>query len=142
VAVSSYLPETAGGTVVGAGFPDEASAGAALELLASSGVRWQDISVIARDAAVAERVAGQRAWTPQRSAKGLARLLRGRLPSELRRRFSNDLRAGRIVLIVAADGQPADTIAALLVQAKGEHLADWWQSPAALFAPPELAGPF
>jgi hypothetical protein len=144
VAVSSYLPETAGGVVVGSSFPDEAAAGAAIDLLRSSGVRHQDISVIARDAKLARRIAGDRAWTPSRSANGLlARLLPGsRLPSALRRRYRDALRAGRVVIVVAADGQPADTIAALFAQAKGERVEQWWQEPAALFAPPELAGPF
>ncbi len=142
MAVSSYLPDVAGGIVVAASFPDEVAASACLALLASSGVRAQDISVIARDGAIAERLAGDRAWTPARSAKGIARFLPSRLPSELRRRYESAVRDGRIVVIVAADGQPPDTLAALFAQAKGEHVEQWWQPPADLFAPPELAGPF
>jgi hypothetical protein len=141
--VSSYLSETAGGVVVGSSFADEAAAGAALDLLRSSGVRSQDISVIARDAKRADRIAADRAWSPSRNASGLRRLLPGSgLPSDVRRRYRDALRAGRIVVVVAADGQPADTIAALFAQAKGEGIEQWWQAPAALFAPPELAGPF
>jgi hypothetical protein len=142
VAVSSYLSDVAGGVVVAALFRDEGAANAAVELLASSGVRWQDISVIARDDALAERLAAQRAWTPQRNAKGLRRLLRADLPSELRKRYGRPLREGAIVIVVAADGQPPDTLAALFAQANGERVEQWWQEPASLFAPPDLAGPF
>ncbi len=128
--------------VVGASFPDEAPASAALDLLASSGVRAQDISVIARDASVADRVAGQRAWTPARG-RGLRRLLPGNgVPSEVRARYGSATRDGHLVVVVAADGQPADTIAALLAQASGHRIEQWWQPPSSLFAPPELAGPF
>jgi hypothetical protein len=98
--------------------------------------------VVARDAGLAERLAGDRAWTPERNAKGLARLLPGRMPSELKRRYAAALRTGHVVVVVAADGQPPDTLAALLAQAKGTTIEQWWQTPAALFAPPELAGPF
>jgi hypothetical protein len=144
VAVSSYLRETAGGVVVACAFADEAAASSAIDLLRSSGVRHQDVSVIARDGGLAVRIAGDRAWTPARNSNGfLAKLLPGpRLPSDLRRRYGEALRAGRIVVIAAADGQPPDTIAALFAQAKGDRIEQWWQAPADLFAPPELAGPF
>ena len=142
MAVSSYLPDTAGGVVVGASFPNEAAASAALALLASSGVRPQDISVMAREGALAERLAADRAWTPSRNAKGLVRLMPARLPSELRRRYGSAMRDGHVIVVVAADGQPPDTLAALLAQAKGAGIEQWWQTPADLFAPPELAGPF
>lgn len=144
MAVSSYLSDDAGGVVIGAAFPDEAAAVAALELLRGSGVRSQDISVVARDTKVAERVAGERAWTPSRSGAGLLRrLVPGRgLPSEVRRRFHAPMRDGRVVVLVAAGGQPPDTIAALFAQAHGEGIEQWWQEPADLFAPPDLAGPF
>jgi non-ribosomal peptide synthetase component F len=142
VAVSSYLSDVAGGMVVGGSFSGEATAASALDLLSSSGVRPQDISVIARDAAVAERLAGERAWTPARNAKGLARFAPRRLPSELRARYGEALQGGRVLLVVAADGQPPDTLAALFAQAKADGIEQWWQTPADLFAPPELAGPF
>jgi hypothetical protein len=146
VAVQSYLPDVAGGMVVGGVFDDDAAAGAALDLLGSSGVRAQDVSVLARDPARAERVAGQRAWTPARNASGppiLRRLRRGGgLPGDVKRRYGNDLRAGKVVILIAADGQPPDTVAALLDQAHASRVQQWWQQPAALFAPPELAGPF
>lgn len=145
MATSSYLPETAGGMVVASSFADEASAGAALDLLRSSGVRSQDISVVARDAALARRIAGERAWTPSRARNGslLGRILPGpRLPADLRRRFDADLRAGHVVIAAAADGQPPDTLAALFAQAKAGRVEQWWQPPAELFAPPEDAGPF
>ncbi|MGH2378234.1 MAG: hypothetical protein ACRDGT_07130 [Candidatus Limnocylindria bacterium] len=146
MAVQSYLPEVAGGMVVGGVFDDDATVAAALELLRASGVRAQDISVLARSNARAERLAGARAWTPSRNASGppvLRRLMPGGgLPREVKRRFSEPLRRDKLVVLVAADGQPADTLAALLEQAKAARIQQWWQSPAALFAPPELAGPF
>lgn len=145
MAVSSYLPEEAGGPVVAASFADDAAADAAVDLLRSSGVRWQDLSVVARDGSRALRIAGDRAWSPFRSKSGspLMRLLPGaRLPVELRRRFSDEIRGGRVVICAAADGQPADTLAALLTQAGAADVQEWWQEPTTLFAPPELAGPY
>jgi hypothetical protein len=146
MAVQSYLPETAGGMVVGGLFDDDASASAALDLLRASGVRQQDVSVIAKAASRAEDLAGDRAWTPSRNASGppfLRRLMPGGgLPRELKRRYAEPLRRDKLLILVAADGQPADTIAALLDQAKAARIQQWWQRPAALFAPPELAGPF
>ena len=53
MAVSSYLSDVAGGMVVGGSFSGEAPSSAALDLLASSGVRPQDISVICRDQGLA-----------------------------------------------------------------------------------------
>lgn len=146
MAVSSYLPDVAGGIVVGGAFTDEGAASAAIDLLRSSGVRSQDISVLARDGTRAERMAGDRAWTPSRNANGPALLRRvlpgGRLPGEVRRRYGQALRSGHVVILVAADGQPPDTISALLAQTNAERVERWWQPPASLFAPPELAGPF
>lgn len=144
MATSSYLSDVAGGMVVASAFADEASAIAALDLLHSSGVRAQDISVVARDALAAERIAGERAWTPYRKSGGiLRRFLPGpRLPAALRQRFGGDLGAGRIVIVAAADGQPPDTLAALFAQARAERTDQWWQLPVGIFAPPELAGPF
>ena len=143
MAVSSYLPETAGGVVVAAAFADGASAGAAIDLLRSSGVRYQDITVVARDARRAKVIAGDRAWTPSRNATLLKRFLPGSsLPGTLRRRYRDALRDGRVVVVVAEGGQPADTIAALFAQANGDRIEQWWQQPADLFAPPHLAGPF
>ncbi len=143
MAVSSYLSDVAGGVVVAASFPDEAAARAALDLLRSSGVRWQDISIVSRDRALADRVAGKDAWTPYRNDGLLSRLRPGaNVPSDLRRRFADELKGGALVIAAAADGQPPDTLAALFAQAKAARTAQWWQAPAALFAPPELAGPF
>jgi heat induced stress protein YflT len=147
MAVSAYLPDQPGGMVVGASFADEAAASAALDLLRASGVRRQDISVLARDARRAERLAADRAWTPSRNARGPGILRRvvpaPGLPGDVKRRYAETLRAAQVVLLVAADGQPADTIAALFDQAHGERIEQWWQrSPAALFAPPDMAGPF
>ncbi len=143
--MSSYLPDVAGGPVVAGSFDDDRAAEAALDLLHASGVRWQDLSVVARDGARAVRIAGERAWSPFRgdALPPLLRLLpSGRLPSELRRRFSDAMRSGRIVIAAAADGQPPDTLAALLSQAGANDVQEWWQGPSTLFAPPELAGPY
>ena len=145
MAVSAYLPDAPGGMVVGAVFADDASAAAAIELLRASGVRREDTSVVARDARRAESLAGDRAWTPSRNGPPvlLRRLVPGGgLPRAVRRRYGEELRAGQVLVLVAADGQPPDTIAALLGQARGERIEQWWQAPAALFAPPEKAGPF
>jgi len=145
VAVSSYLPDVAGGMVAAAAFADDAAAQQAIEILAGSDVRPQEISVIARDDARAARIAGDKAWYPGKDARGVARLLRtvlGRLPLEVRRRYGKELAGGRVVVIAAAGGQPSDTLAALLSRAGGGLVEQWWQTPADLFAPPELAGPF
>lgn len=143
MATSSYLPDVAGGMVVASAFGDAAAASAAIDLLRSSGVRAQDISVVARDRAAAERLAGDRAWTPYRRDGLLRRFLPGgTVPADVRRRYGDALRAGELVVIVAADGQPPDTIAALFGQARARRVEQWWQRPAALFAPPEQAGPF
>lgn len=143
MATSSYLPDQAGGMVVASAFADEASASAAIDHLRSSGIRMQDISVVAQSAALARRLAADRAWTPARNDGVLRRLMPGGgLPADLRARFRDELRRGQVVIVVAADGQPPDTIAALFAQARGERVAQWWQRPADLFAPPEEAGPF
>ena len=154
MATTSYLPDVAGAMAAGASFGDDAVAGAAVDLLHGAGVRPQDLSVISADASRAARVAGDRAWYPDKGGKGrggpfapLARLLArllpgGGLPTEIRSRYGADLRAGRIVLVAVAGGQPPDTLAALLTQAGGTGVGQWWQRPAAIFAPPELAGPF
>ncbi len=147
MATASYLEDTAGGMVAGAAFDDDGSARQAVELLAGSGVRPQDISVIARDPRRADRIAGDQAWTPGRSWSGpLGRLMKllpgGGLPKDVRRRYGAALSGGRVIVVAAAGGQPADTLAALLAQAKGADVLQWWQPPAPLFAPPERAGPF
>ena len=151
MATASYLEATAGGMVTGAAFEDDDAAVQAITLLIASGVREQDISVIATDAKRADLVAGDRAWVPFKRWRGLrallakilARVLPSRgLPKEVRARFGRAVGSGKIVVVAAAGGQPPDTIAALLEQARGENVEQWWQSPAYLFAPPELAGPF
>lgn len=145
MAVSSYLPDAAGGVVVGGAFAHDATAGAGIDLLGSSGIRSQDISVIASDRRLAERIAGDRAWTPSRNGGGLPVIgwvFGSDLPGQVRRRYGGVLRSGGIVVLVAAGDQPPDTIAALLVQAEADRIEQWWQEPTDLFAPPELAGPF
>ena len=145
MAVSSYLPDVAGGMVAAASFADDAAARQAIETLASSDVRPQEISVLARDAARAARIAGDTAWYPGKDVTGLARLLQRvlkRLPRDVRTRYGKDLAAGKVAIVVAAGGQPSDTLAALLSRAGGSLVDQWWQEPADLFAPPELAGPF
>lgn len=145
MAVSSYLPDVAGGMVAAASFVDDAAAQQAIAILADSDVRPQEISVLARDGSRAERIAGERAWYPGKDERGPSRLLHRlghRLPREVRQRYRAELAAGRVVIVAAAGGQPADTLAALLTRAGGRLVDQWWQEPADLFAPPELAGPF
>lgn len=151
MATASYLDAVAGGMVTGAAFDDDDAAVQAVTLLRDSGVREQDITVLAADRQRAALVAGDRAWLPFRQwrglrawlAKAISRLLPGGgLPKEIRERYGRALRSGQVVVIAAAGGQPPDTIAALFEQARGEAVDQWWQSPSRLFAPPELAGPF
>ena len=145
MAVSSYLPDVAGGLVAAAPFADDDAAVKALELLNASDVLPQELSVIARDPARAARIAGDRAWRPGKGVHGLARLLPrpgGGLPKPLRERYRAQLAAGNVIVVAAAGGQPADTLAALLTRAGGRLVDQWWQAPADLFAPPDLGGPF
>ena len=145
MAVSSYLPDVAGGMVAAATFAGDDAARAAIEILASSDVLPQEISVIARDDARAARIAGDRGWYPGKGLTGLSRLMHriaGRLPADLRRRYAKELAGGSVLIVAAAGGQPSDTLAALLSRAGGRLVDQWWQPPADLFAPPELAGPF
>src|SRR5438105_2376932 len=142
MATASYLDAVAGGMVTGAAFDDDDAAVRAVTLLRESGVREQDISVIASDPVRASLIAGDRAWLPFKQwpglralfAKLLARVAPGRgLPGEVRSRYGRALRAGKVVVVAAAGGQPPDTLAALLEQSRGEGVAQWWQSPAYLF---------
>ena len=147
MATASYLEAVAGGMVAGAAFDDDEAAVQAITLLRESGVREQDVTVLAADPRRAALAAGDRAWVPFKKWGGLRTLLAklmpgGRVPKEVRRRYGKALRAGKIVVIAAAGGQPSDTIAALLEQSRGKAVGQWWQSPCYLFAPPELAGPF
>lgn len=151
MATASYLEAMAGGMVAAAAFDDDDAAVQAVTLLRDSGVREQDISVVAADPERAALIAGDRAWVPFkkwggmriRLAKILAKVTPGRgIPRDTRRRYGRALRAGKVVVIAAAGGQPPDTIAALFEQVRGESVEQWWQSPSFLFAPPELAGPF
>ena len=145
MAVSSYLPDVAGGMVAAASFADDAAAERAIAILAESDVRPQEISVIARDASRAALIAAERAWYPGKDERGPTRMLRRlahRLPRAVRARYRAELAAGRIVIVAAAGGQPSDTLAALLARAGGSLVDQWWQEPADLFAPPEMAGPF
>jgi hypothetical protein len=131
--------------VAAASFEDDAAAQQAIAILAESDVRPQEVSVIARDGSRAARIAGERAWYPGKDERGPARMLHWlghRLPREIRGRYRAELAAGRVVIVAAAGGQPADTLAALLARAGGRLVDQWWQAPADLFAPPELAGPF
>gem|GEM_PF-1414682 len=151
MATASYLEATAGGMVAAAAFDGDDAAVQAVTLLRESGVREQDISVLAADPERAALIAGDRAWVPFKKwggmrimlAKLLAKVRPGRgLPKEIRKRYRSALRSGKVVVVAAAGGQPPDTIAALLEQVRGEAVDQWWQSPCYLFAPPELAGPF
>ena len=147
MATASYLDPIAGGMVTGAAFGDDDAAVQAVTLLRQSGVREQDVTVLAADRRRAGRIAGDRAWLPFRQWRGLramiARLLPGAgVPREVRERYGRALRSGKVIVVAAAGGQPPDTIAALLEQCRGDDVAQWWQSPSRIFAPPELAGPF
>lgn len=147
MATTSYLEAVAGGMVAAAAFSDDDAAVQAVTLLRESGVREQDICVLARDRHRAKLVAGGRAWLPGKDWKGLRYRLRsllpgGIVPRDVRKRYSRALDEGKIVIVAAAGGQPSDTIAALFEQARGEAVEQWWQQPTYLFAPPELAGPF
>ena len=70
MATTSYLEAVAGGMVAGAAFSDDDAAVQAVTLLSQSGVREQDICVLARNAQRAELVAGGRACA---AGKGLGR---------------------------------------------------------------------
>ncbi|HEV8672219.1 MAG TPA: hypothetical protein VGS01_15950 [Candidatus Limnocylindria bacterium] len=147
MATTSYLEAVSGGMVAAAAFSDDDAAVQAVTLLRESGVREQDICVLASDSQRAALVAGGRAWLPGKGWGGLRYRLRkllpgGIIPRDVRKRYANALNEGKIVVLAAADGQPPDTIAALLEQARGEAVEQWWQQPTYLFAPPELAGPF
>jgi hypothetical protein len=147
MATTSYLEAVAGGMVAAAAFSDDDAAVQAVTLLRESGVREQDICVLARSAKRADLVAGGRAWLPGKGWGGLRYRLRkllpgGIIPRDVRKRYGGALDEGKIVVVAAADGQPPDTIAALLHQARGEAVDQWWQTPTYIFAPPELAGPF
>jgi len=147
MATTSYLEAVAGGMVAAAAFSDDDAAVQAVTLLRESGVREQDIVVLASDPHRAELVAGGRAWLPGKGWNGLRYRLRkllpgGIIPRDVRRRYAKALGEGKIVVVAAADGQPPDTIAALMQQARGEAVDQWWQTPTYIFAPPELAGPF
>ncbi len=147
MATTSYLEAVAGGMVTAAAFEDDDAAVQAVTLLRDSGVREQDICVIASNAERAKLVSGERAWLPGQRWRGLRyglarRLPGGIIPRSVRKRYGGALRAGHIVVVAAAGGQPPDTIAALLGQARGQQVESWWQRPTYLFAPPELAGPF
>ena len=147
MATTSYLEAISGGMVAGAAFSDDDAAVQAVTLLRDSGVREQDVCVLARDPERAELVAGGRAWLPGKGWGGLRYRARrflpgGIIPRDVRKRYGRALSEGKIVVVAAAGGQPPDTIAALFEQARGESVEQWWQQPTYLFAPPELAGPF
>lgn len=141
MALNSYLPDAAGALVAAAAFDDEASAGAAVRALHDVGLRWQDLSVLANDADVARRIAKDAgAYAPPRPRLPLPFL--GRLPGEVRGRYGKLLDAGKIVVIAASNGQPADTLATVLERvARGSNVAVWWQGPSGIFPPPEEGGP-
>jgi hypothetical protein len=147
MATTSYLEAVSGGMVAAAAFSDDDAAVQAVQLLRESGVREQDIAVLANNRERAELIAGGRAWLPGKGWSGLRFRLRkllpgGIIPRDVRKRYAQALNEGKIVVVAAADGQPPDTIAALLHTARGEAVDQWWQAPTYIFAPPELAGPF
>ena len=72
----------------------------------------------------------------------LQKMITGGVPKDVTTRYKKALRSGQIVVVAASGDQPADPIAALMRQARGDLDDMWWQQPTLLFAPPELAGPF
>ena len=140
--------------VAAASFATDGAARQAVEILVTSDVLPQEISVITRDEARSRRLAGDKAWYPGKDVRGLGRIVRrvrvirlirligGGLPADIRRRYGADLAGGGVIVVAAAGGQPADTLAALLTRVGGRLVDQWWQPPADMFAPPELAGPF
>src|SRR3989442_7969020 len=140
---ASYLEEVAGGMVAAAAFEDDDAAVSAIKVLRDSGVREQDISVIAKDRRRALLVAGDRAWVPGKGWGGLlsrlVRLLNGGIPRDVTRRYRKALRSGQIVIVVAAGGQPPDTISGLPAQARGGRPDGWGPARAKAFRPAALA---
>src|SRR5439155_1022978 len=105
MATTSYLEEAAGGMVTAAAFDDDDAAVSAVTLLRESGVREQDISVIARDRHRAERVAGGRAWLPLKGWSGIM----ARLAPALNRCLPKDNRwhvhsTDQILLVTEGEG--------------------------------------
>src|SRR5438045_9794142 len=96
--------------VAAASFADDAAAEQAISILSASDVRPEEISVIARDAARAARIADDRAWYPGRDDSRLAKLM-GRLarrrPREIRPRSAKEPSAGRLTIDAAARAQRA-----------------------------------
>src|SRR5256885_3803699 len=128
MATASYLDAVAGGMVSGAAFDDDDAAVRAVTLLRESGVREQDITVLASDRVRAQLVAGDRAWVPfkqwpgvrARLANMLARFTPGRgLPREVRRRYGGAPGSGKGVLVPAAGGPPPATTPPPPAQAPG-----------------------
>src|ERR1700687_3019761 len=110
MATTSYLEAVSGGMVAAAAFSDDDAAVQAVTLLRESGVREQDIAVLASDAHRAELAAGGRAWLPGKGWSGLRYRLRtllpgGIIPRDVRKRYAKALSEGKIVVIAAADGE-------------------------------------
>lgn len=141
MALNSYLPDVAGGPVAAGVFDEEEAAIAAVKAIRDLGLRRQEVSVLAGDAQRARRVAeAAGASTPHRS--GLSLPFRSGLPKSVRSRYGRVLDAGKIVVIAAADGQPAATIATVFERVtKASDVAAWWQEPSGIFPPAEEAGP-
>ena len=96
MAVSSYLPDVAGGMVAAGSFADDAAAEKAISILAESDVRPEEISVIARDPARTARIAGAKTWYPGKDERGPAKMLHRiahRLPKAVRQRYRKELDA-------------------------------------------------
>src|SRR3989442_15171565 len=130
---ASYLEEVAGGMVAAAAFEDDDAAVSAIKVLRDSGVREQDISVIAKDRRRALLVAGDRAWVPGKGWGGLlsrlVRLLNGGIPRDVTRRYRKALRSGQIVIVVAAGHHPPYPITAHPQQWPGEPIHLWGRQP-------------
>src|SRR6266508_755352 len=100
MATTSYLEAVSGG-MVAAAFSDDDAAVQAVTLLRESGVREQDISVLASDAQRADLVSGGRTWLPGQGWRGLRYRLRkllpgGIIPRDVRTRYrSEERRVGK-----------------------------------------------
>jgi len=80
MATTSYLEAVSGGMVAAAAFSDDDAAVQAVTLLRESGVREQDICVLANNSQRADLVSGGRAWLPGKGWGGLRYRLRNLLP--------------------------------------------------------------
>lgn len=142
MALQSYLPDRAGGEVAAAVFDRDETALVALRELTASGMRWQEVTVLAADRRRAKRIATEGgAWSPALASRLPLVPFGPRLPREVRSRYGRALGRGALVIVVAEGVQKAETIAALFERAGGADVQTWWQGPTGIFPSPEEGGP-